>query len=429
MLTDFGNIAPSLKALFGFWYLLLFWGYGLIFVLSFFDKRQISRVLKSILLGVTSIILYSCFQCVTCSINPNVHKEWVITIIDFFNSKPIIADLIIATFFTISGIIIVIYLYKWNKSHITSYSIKEAINTLPSGIAYYEPDGRITLKNETIDNLAIEITGKRLLNGLSFEEFLKDSQNIEAERINDITIVKTKNKGTWSFEINELSIKGEKYKLLLASDISEEYKLTDMLKKKEKDLLVLNNNLVEYNKNLITIISEKERLNAKIKIHDELGLSLIEAKQYILNNADNANVDKLKAKIEQGIDFLREETKPDVIDEYELMINTANDLGVKMILDGELPKEKENKHIVSNAMHETLTNVLKYSDANEIIIKTIINETKYHIYFTTNVFDESKQINPTGGLKSLKELVEKADGIFEISQEPNGILNITLNQE
>lgn len=331
------------------------------------------------------------------------------------------------------GIFISIYIKKWNKTHITSYSVKEAINTLPSGIAYYEPEGRITLKNKVIDNLVYDLTGKKLLNGLEFEAFLnsevENNKTFEKETINETIIIKSENMGTWSFEITELSIKDEKFKLLVASDISEEYKLTEKLKKEEKDLLVLNNNLVEYNKNLITIIAEKERLNAKIKIHDELGLSLIEAKHFILNNGNDESSEKLKAKIEQGINFLQEETKPDIIDEYELLIHTSNDLGVNMIIEGELPKETNNKHIVSNAMHECLTNVLKYSDANQIFIKSLQEENKYHIYFTTNVYDDNKNINPSGGLKSLKELVETAGGIFEISGESNGLINITLKKE
>ncbi len=433
MLTNFENISPSLKALFGFWYLLLFWGYGLIFVLSFYDKRHISKILKSILLGLSSIILYSCFQCVTCSINQNFQKDWVATLVYFFNSIPLIVNLSVVVLFSLLGLFISIYIKKWNKTHITSYSVKEAINTLPSGIAYYEPEGRITLKNKAIDNLVYDLTGKKLLNGLEFEAFLNsevtNNKTFEKETINETIIIKSENMGTWSFEITELSIKDEKFKLLVASDISEEYKLTENLKKKEKDLLVLNNNLVEYNKNLITIIAEKERLNAKIKIHDELGLSLIEAKHIILNNGNDESSEKLKAKIEQGINFLQEESKPDIIDEYELLIHTSNDLGVNMIIEGELPKETNNKHIVSNAMHECLTNVLKYSDANQIFIKSLQEENKYHIYFTTNVYDDNKNINPSGGLKSLKELVETAGGIFEISGESNGLINITLKKE
>lgn len=415
----------TIRDFIGVWFIILFWESGILFILSFSDKRKIGRALKNVLFALSFVFLYCGFQCASSEKAEVLSISFVRSIVDVYRKIPTHVLVCICSFFTVLGILIPVFIYKWNKSHITSFSIKEAIDTLPSGIAYYTLDGRIVLKNKVIDRLSYDFTGESLLNGLQFETFLANKVSGD-----DITALRNeKDDSIWSFDISDITVCDEKYRIIVATIITEEYVMSQTLAHKKEDVARLNKRLLEYNKNLVSIISENEVLKAKIKIHDELGLSLIEAKRFIVSGGYDGICNKLKKNIENSMKFLNSELEGDVPDEYELMLNTAYDLGINIFIQGFLPQTEPAKHIVATAIHECLTNMLKYSDGTEIKIRSLEKDNHYVVSFSHNGIKPEKKVVPAGGLLSLETMVEKSGGTMEIMSEPEYVIVITLEKE
>ena len=200
-------------------------------------------------------------------------------------------------------------------------------------------------------------------------------------------------------------------------------------------------------------IAAKEKLNAKIKIHDELGAGLLSIKRYLTNGASGEERYMILDRISGNIDYLKRESENESGDEYGLMLSTARELGVDVKIQGELPPDNPEKHIIATAIHECFTNTLRHADGDTLYveIKDINNndiqynieestehniidgsyDKKEGIYavFTNNGIQPKKEIVEKGGLLSLRKLVEEAGGTEVISINPVFSLKIFIPKE
>ena len=64
----------------------------------------------------------------------------------------------------------------YQKSTITRFSIKEGLDSLSSGLCFYEPRGRIILSNSCIQELCHKIMGRDLQNAALFWKLLKKGE-------------------------------------------------------------------------------------------------------------------------------------------------------------------------------------------------------------------------------------------------------------
>lgn len=67
-------------------------------------------------------------------------------------------------------VFLLVYTTKWKNENLSPFSIKESLDTLPSGIAFYDDNGLVSLINIEMNELSLLITGKALLNGKTFWE-------------------------------------------------------------------------------------------------------------------------------------------------------------------------------------------------------------------------------------------------------------------
>ena len=127
---------------------------------------------------------------------------------------------------------------------------------------------------------------KPLLNGMCFWEELTNSNrsnNYEKIKKGDNQIIKINNK-VYSLNLFEHFIKGNKFYELLAIDVTQSYSLSLELKEKQKELLDFNKRIREYSDNIEKFIIDKEILDAKIRIHDELGKLLLTTSKCLTSN-------------------------------------------------------------------------------------------------------------------------------------------------
>lgn len=410
--------------LFSSWQMLLFLGAVYLLIAGFRDRRRIAPPLRNALLLLLCFINYTLFQCTVGYTSQNAVTPFMIRIVAKYAKLPALLLLSLCTLLTIVEVLLIRSMRQWYNTHITSASIKETIETLPVGICAFEPNGRITLRNKTMEQLCRSLINLPLLNGNEFVLALR-------KRRSDFTdfAVSLPDGSVWSFTEDELESSSAHYTLLIAYNVTEAYQKTQMLAKRQATVQELNRKLLAYNREIEQVITQQEILNAKIHIHDELGTGLLAIKHYLVSGGSEQELKELLTRLQGNIRFLQKEAVSETRDEYALILSTARDLGVSVAIDGTLPETEPNRHILATAIHECFTNILRHTNGDTLSVRIREDERTVTAHFTDNNTLPFEGITETGGLRSLRDLTEQAGGRFEIAVSPRYHLTITLVKE
>lgn len=406
------------------WQMFLFWASVYILVSGFRDKRRIHPILRNTLLFLLCFTNYALFQCTIGYTSQNAVTQTMICIVVWYAKLPALGLIAVCVLLTVVEIFLVLSMRRWYNTHVTSASIKETIETLPVGICAFEPCGKIALRNKTMEQLCRSLTGLLLLNGNEFVQTL-------TEKKLDFTdfAVSLPNGDVWSFTKDEIHNERACFTLLIAYNVTEAYQKTQMLAKRQKTVQELNEKLLAYNKQIEHVITQQEILNAKIRIHDELGSGLLAIKRYLVSGGSDKERADLLECLKGNILFLQQEAVADEQDEYSLILSTAQNVGVSVRISGTLPSTQPNKHILATAIHECFTNIIRHTSGDTLYVNLTEDDHTVTAQFTDNNTQLVGAIAETGGLRSLRDLTERANGEMQITTVPRFCLTITLPKE
>lgn len=419
-MTSFINLSPIFQSVIGIYLVILFWTSTAIIVLEVRNKHWKELVF---LVPVT-LSLYIGAQCVFY-----IHTELTTAgvtkrIIDTFGNLQGFVIIAVLLVISILELRVLLYNRKWTKEHITVFSIKEAIDNLPVGICCYEPNGQIVLKNHRVEKICRAYTGKALLNATTFlDEITNGSKQTEKG-----AIIQLKNGEVFTFSDRLLKEKDSNLRMLSLVDITEQYKNTETLEEKQQLVAKLNEELVLYGKQIVDSITAREILSAKVKIHDELGLNLLESKRYILLGGTEEEKAAIEAALRRNLQYLKQEKENVPDDEYTVILDTAQKLDIKLNLVGALTDLEPQRHIIVTGIHECLTNTIRHAAGDELTIKTNESEAEIEVEFTNNGKVPEGEISERGGLLLLRTLVEKHGGTMEIDSIPRFVLRLKLKK-
>lgn len=423
-MISFGALPILALAFMGCWVFVLF--LAMVFLLIMESQRGRSKsYLEIVLISICTFIAYLLLQLIMGSAsktqaNVTAHQEMIYA----FEATPVVYIALLSIVLSVATVVLMKRDYTWNRTHITDFSIKEAVDLLPAGVCAYEDSGRVFIKNAVMERLCQAMTGESLLNGVLFEKSILAYPVKEV--MGDKTIHILPDEEVIIFSKETLVIDGNPLTLLAAFDMTEEYAKTQILLQKRRAVQELNSKLVNYNRDIVSIITSQEILNAKVKIHDELGAGLLAIRHYLLNGGNRDEKDIIIDKLKQNLGFLQREMVKDEKDEYLLMFTTANALDVRIVVDGELPEDEPNKHIVATAIHECFTNTVRHAKGDLLHIRVADGEQGKEVIFTNNGEQPVSDIVERGGLASLRSLVEGIDGSMKIDIEEGFRLRICL---
>lgn len=425
MMIDFGALPRFASTLIGCWVFVLFLGMVFLLIMES-QKGRLKSYPEIILISICAFILYFLLQLIMEVVDVTQVKTAAFRkIVLVFDSTSVVYIVLLCIVLSLATAVLMRRDYMWNHTHITDFSIKEAVDLLPAGVCAYEDSGRVFIKNVVMEKLSQTMTGEPLLNGEVFEKGVL-SYPVK-ETMGDKTIYILPSEEAIIFSKETLVIDGNRLTLLAAFDMTEEYAKTQILLQKRKVVQELNSKLIDYNRDIVSIITSQEILNAKVKLHDELGAGLLAIKHYLIKGGDNDEKERIVDKLNRNLDFLQREMVKDEKDEYLLMFTTANALDVRIELDGELPATEPNKHIVATAIHECFTNTVRHAKGDLLHIRVEDNEQgTSEVIFTNNGEQPIADIVERGGLVSLRSLVEGAGGSMKIDIEDGFRLRICL---
>jgi two-component system sensor histidine kinase UhpB len=262
------------------------------------------------------------------------------------------------------------------------------------------------------------------------------------------TICLKKNGSRFYVEVSDKSIsyQGENARITAVRDISERKRVEQELKSSREQLRNLNIHLQK--------VREEESTRIARELHDELGqhlslfkldLSLLESGLQKGEQSYDEKIKIMKRNVDSTIEKVREisrELRPSMLDSLGLTPaiewlaeEFQNQTGIECNLSDKSGGVKFNQDI-SNALfrviQESLTNVLRHSEASKVYIDLNINKRESIIDLKiadngNGITDEQMINSKSVGLIGMKERVRNLNGIFKISGIPNKGTTLTVN--
>lgn len=311
---------------------------------------------------------------------------------------------------------------------LTPTSVKESLDALPDGICFYTAGGQPLLVNTQMNCISAEMFGTVLLNAETFWRRLQNGEgNAIFLRTEPSVCVRTEDTKVWDFRIKTLTIKNGEVQELIACDMTTLYRLSEELDARNAGLKRVNERLRRYSREVERNTLDNELLNAKIRVHDDVGQSLLAFRAYLEQPQQERNRDKLLFFWRQTVAVLKNEASSvKQRSDWELLCKAAQSVDVQIVQDGELPESKHERAIIIAAMHECLTNTVKHAKGNELRLHLSADEMQFTAVLTNNGSAPVGAIRETGGLKNLRRKVETAGGSMTIEAAPRFLLRIAL---
>ena len=293
-------------------------------------------------------------------------------------------------------------------------SIKYALDDISEGIAFFNTFGQITYINQSL---------KDILKKLNISSFSLGSDIISSLLNYSLTKGRYISENSFIIHLEDKSYKfsfDQPLTQIASNDITKEEMLTIEMMNKRQQLFKINEELTLKLKSLANIKREKEILTMRGHLHDDLAQKLSILHMFILNDESN-NLVELKNMISMFKINPEEAYKEEDVND---LIHILAEVGIKLSIEGEYPKEVEIQKFLNKVIKETTTNAIRHGKANNILIN-ITNDNKNYFFSITNDGIIPENIAYGNGLNSIIREIEQFNGSIKI--DTNSCFKITLN--
>lgn len=311
-------------------------------------------------------------------------------------------------------------------------SVKEAVDSLPVGLCCYLPGGQIVLTNAVMEALCQAATGSPLISGATFHEALSAGallQGCSLVEADERTILLLPDGSAYAVTVQTASWEQQELTVLLAADVTEAYGKTIALEEQSKELSALNRRLAAYNREIVDLTIQSEILAARIRLHDAMSEDLLAMKRFLLHPEDDTDLSSLRHRLRRNLSFLREESVEQDADEYAVLMRTAESLGVRVEVSGQLPQADAPRRVIITGLHECLTNLLRHARGDLLRLELREEERRIIAVFSGNGTPPTRPVRETGGLRTLRALTEKLGGTMTVTADPTLRVALDLPKE
>ena len=303
---------------------------------------------------------------------------------------------------------------RYRKEHVTPGSVKQAMDLLPVGIGFGEPDGAVCFRNLVMDRLSAALTGKLFTDWIVFQEAAGGDQVSAEGRV-------------WQLRSRETP--GSDLTEITATDITEQAGILNDLREKNRKLRDIQLRLKIYSRQAEQIIIAQELLTARMTVHDALGSVLLESRHAMSAPGSIDEALLLQALKNANTYLLREYEGDDTaVDPLTEAVGMARAIGVKVELTGLPPAEENPRKILAAAIRECAANAVKHAEGDLLTADTRCSDSEYVFTLRSNGQPPSGPIREAGGLLSLRTLAENHRGTMRVEAAPEFRLTIRLPQ-
>lgn len=316
-------------------------------------------------------------------------------------------------------------LLKWQNSHISALSIKEALDKVPTGICYCVSGGIPIMTNNAMNRISTDLYGRQFYDGNAFWDMLGRYEDPDVIRGGERPIIKSPTGRIYSFKRNVLDFRGNKVTEITAVDVTREYELTRQLEEHRNKARSINNRLKALLETIEYVTMNREMLQLKSALHDNIGQSILIAKRYLLVPG-SVDRNEMLTFWRNNISHLLNETPEEWELPYYVISKEAVNLGIELQIIGDLPTERNLIPVVDSAISVQVGNTLRHADGKKVFINIETQGNEYVLTFKNDGKQPEGEVTERGGLKNLRLETEAVGGSMRIESVPEFVLEIKL---
>ena len=346
-------------------------------------------------------------------------REWFAAV-RFIHDTPWAAIAAIETASAALSAVLFVNALRSARSHPSAYSIKEATDLMPVGICFAEPDVTAALANIKMNEIARALTGA----ATSDVNALIGTARREGESEDGRLIVRCGG-SAYVFEEYDVGIGKKRFSGIVAEDQTTQYRKIAEVEEKNARLRDLQNRLKAFRVREENLLMKQDILEARTTIHNRLGGALLTGK-YCFEHPEKADVVDILSLLRQINTYLLAEVEApeDLGDELAEAMKTAERIGVKVAITGELPTGAALRSLLGRAVAECAANTVKHASGDRLDVALARGSGRWTITLTNNGNAPAGEIAESGGLASLRRLAEDAGAIMTVRSAPAFCLTI-----
>lgn len=311
--------------------------------------------------------------------------------------------------------------------------IKESFDSLPIAACFFDENGVVRLINHRMLAISNFLRKGGIQTLSEMEDALRSppadvhclSPQLRIYRLPDGTAMR--------FAQEKITTKaGIRYTQVTAADVTELIRKQTQLREENAKLTEANERLRTLFEQMPEIIREEETLAMKLRVHDDIGYSILSARRALLRKASLEEIRANAALWEQSITVLYRSNQMTVEPESEPLeaaIRRAGEMGVRVLVEGKLPRSQKLRALAALAIRECTANCVRHAGGTELYVQLWQERGCTDMFLSNNGAPPKEEITEGGGLSMLRLRVEEAGGSMEIRSSPDFKLMLSLPEK
>lgn len=222
---------------------------------------------------------------------------------------------------------------------------------------------------------------------------------------------------------------GQPFTEVTACDVSELMAVRARLRQENERLSRANRRLRKLGEDMADIVRQEEILNMKIRVHDDVGYSLLGVRRAYWEGNDVETLHKLAEQWRTTIRLLHAD-RPDLSDDPIFRAKArAGELGAEVILQGTFPEEKTIRALFALAIREATSNCLRHAGGRHVFADSDLETACAVLTLTNDGKVPTGPIREGGGLTGLRRRVERLGGEMKVRALPRFVLEIAVPEK
>lgn len=304
-------------------------------------------------------------------------------------------------------------------------AVKEALDTLPTAVCYFNSSGTVKLCNSVMRDLFREINQSDLQSCDELQKALDDC-NQSTGIVRDGNIFLFSDGRAWQYSAEQVrAADGKTYTETVFSDVTELYEKRQELKRQSKELKKMYQELKILSENVQEAIREQEILNMKSRLHDQMNMGVSAIRQMLRQNIVPEENASAIVQFRRAIQVLQEENSYPQDDVTEFIRDAAVS-GIQVNITGDLPDTEKTLHLLLAVMREACVNAARHADATILYVVVEQGLGTVTLRMTNDGKPPKEKVMPQGGLVDLSRMITESGGRMEIQSRPVFVLTVTL---
>ena len=341
---------------------------------------------------------------------------------------PVCLPMIVGLLGSAYGLTRLVMIRKHHNGNLSKYAIQESLDNLPSGIGFFDRYGIPKIINHQMHQLTHFLWGSDIQSAEEFREALR----YPAAAVNILEasngLYQFPDGCVWKFSEVDMSAEdGMNFTQFLATDVSKLYESRKILEEENRRLRESADSLKELSRNMLAVTREEETLALKMRVHDDLGHSVLCTQRLLAQKSTDEERMDLLAQWGKVLGLLEYDNKTLAANErMNLLKDRAASLGLELSFAGSLPADNDDGTLIMMAIQECMTNCVRHAQATKLAITIKEEEDARIVILKNNGNPPTGKIVEGGGLSGLRQQVERRGGHMEIGFCPEISLTIAI---